>query len=78
MIGEVDVWSLSSYDEGIPQDLFTTLRHEAPVYRHADPLVPEGHWAIGEASGTAKTATAGAAASATAKPPARISRRTES
>jgi cytochrome P450 len=46
MIGEVDVWSLSSYDEGIPQDLFTALRHEAPVYRHADPLVPEGHWAI--------------------------------
>ena len=46
MIGEVDVWSLSSYDEGIPHDVFTVLRNEAPVYRHADPLLPEGHWAI--------------------------------
>jgi hypothetical protein len=41
---------------------------------------PAGHWASGVASGvgTAKTAIAGAAATATANPPARISRRAES
>ena len=40
---------------------------------------PAGHWAIGtEALGTAKTAMAGAAATATANPPARINRRAES
>jgi hypothetical protein len=40
---------------------------------------PGGHWATGAASGvgTAKTAIAGAAATATANPPARISRRAE-
>src|SRR5919198_6567581 len=40
---------------------------------------PPGHWASGtEALGTVKTAIAGAAATATANPPARISRRAES
>src|ERR1700759_3415194 len=43
---DIDVWSLSSFDDGIPHDAFSRLRNEAPVYRHPDPQVPEGHWAI--------------------------------
>jgi cholest-4-en-3-one 26-monooxygenase len=42
----IDLWSLETYDNGIPHDIFKHLRNEAPVYRHPDPLVPEGHWAV--------------------------------
>jgi cholest-4-en-3-one 26-monooxygenase len=45
-MADIDVWSLSSFDDGIPHDTFARLRSEAPVYRHPDPLVPEGHWAV--------------------------------
>jgi len=55
----------------------TVCGRQTPVYRSSSS--PAGHWASGtEALGTVKTATAGAAATATANPPARISRRTES
>ena len=46
MTTAIDLWSLETYDNGIPHDVFTYLRHEAPIYRHPDPLVPEGHWAV--------------------------------
>ncbi len=50
---------------------------QTPVYWSSSS--PPGHWASGtEALGTVKTAIAGAAATATANPPARISRRAES
>ena len=50
---------------------------QTPVYRSSSS--PPGHWASGtEALGTVKTAIAGAAATATANPPARISRRESS
>ena len=46
MTTAIDLWSLDVYDNGIPHDVFAHLRNEAPVYRHPDPLVPEGHWAV--------------------------------
>ena len=50
---------------------------QVPVYTSSSS--PPGHWAMGaEGLGTVNTAIAGAAATATANPPARISRRTES
>src|SRR5215208_2803092 len=51
----------------------TVWGRQIPVYTSSSS--PAGHWASGtEALGTAKTAIAGAAATATANPPARISR----
>jgi hypothetical protein len=55
----------------------TVCGTQTPVNRSSSS--PPGHWARGtDAPGTVKTAIAGAAATATANPPARTSRRTES
>ena len=55
----------------------TVCGTQMPVYRSSSS--PAGHWASGtDELGSVKTAIAGAAATATANPPARISRRTES
>src|SRR5690349_12384843 len=55
----------------------TVCGTQVPVYRSSSS--PDGHCASGtEALGMVATAMAGAAATATANPPARISRRTES
>src|SRR5262245_27382915 len=55
----------------------TVCGTQVPTYRSSSS--PAGHWASGaDGLGTVKTAIAGAAATATANPPARISRRAES
>jgi hypothetical protein len=70
--------------EGLPGMLLNTAPEFGTVWGTQTPVnvsssSPAGHWASGtEALGTVKTAIAGAAATATAKPQARISRRTES
>src|SRR6185295_1387887 len=74
---------LTAGSDGLPGMLLnagpafgTVWGMHVPVYRSSSS--PAGHWASGTASvGTVKTAIAGAAATATAKPPARISRRAE-
>jgi cholest-4-en-3-one 26-monooxygenase len=45
-IQAIDVFSLDGFDNGIPHDVFSFLRNEAPVYRHPDPVLPEGFWAV--------------------------------
>jgi hypothetical protein len=55
----------------------TVCGTQIPVYRSSSS--PPGHWASGtDGLGTVKTAIAGAVATATANPPARINRRVES
>src|SRR6185312_567233 len=55
----------------------TVCGTQVPMYRSSSS--PAGHWASGaDGLGTVKTAIAGAAATATANPPARIRRRAES
>jgi len=41
-----DVYSPDSYEAGIPHATFTQMRRTAPVYRHADPELPDGFWAV--------------------------------
>ena len=44
---EIDVYSMDQYAEsGVPHDQLKRLRQEAPVFRHDDPQLPEGYWAI--------------------------------
>ncbi len=43
---EIDVYDPDVYVPGVPHDQFAILRAEAPIYRHADPEVPEGYWAV--------------------------------
>jgi cholest-4-en-3-one 26-monooxygenase len=46
--GEIDVASNDIFVKGVPHDLFTRLRREAPVYRHlrSEPDQPETFWAL--------------------------------
>jgi cholest-4-en-3-one 26-monooxygenase len=44
---EIDVYDMDQYAEsGVPHDQLRRLRNEAPVFRHNDPQLPEGYWAI--------------------------------
>jgi cholest-4-en-3-one 26-monooxygenase len=36
-LDEVDVYSPDSFVESVPHEMFTTLRREAPVFRHPRP-----------------------------------------
>ncbi|KPM54139.1 cytochrome P450 [Frankia sp. R43] len=42
----IDVYDAARYEIGIPHQDFQLLRTQAPVFRHADPQVPEGFWAV--------------------------------
>lgn len=43
----IDVYNLDQYAEsGVPHDQLKKLRQEAPVFRHDDPQLPEGYWAL--------------------------------
>nr|MDT0664083.1 steroid C27-monooxygenase [Micromonospora sp. DSM 115978] len=42
----IDVFDPDCYANGAPYADLARLRAEAPVYRHPDPQVPEGHWAV--------------------------------
>jgi cholest-4-en-3-one 26-monooxygenase len=44
---EIDVYSMDQYAaSGVPHDQLRRLRQEEPVFRHDDPQLPEGYWAI--------------------------------
>ncbi len=45
-LDSIDVFDQERYLDGPPYADFALLRAQAPVYRNADPAVPEGHWAI--------------------------------
>ena len=43
----IDVYNMDQYAEsGVPHDQLRRLRNEEPVFRHNDPQLPEGYWAI--------------------------------
>jgi cholest-4-en-3-one 26-monooxygenase len=43
----IDVYSMDQYAEsGVPHDQLRQLRNEEPVFRHNDPQLSEGYWAI--------------------------------
>jgi cholest-4-en-3-one 26-monooxygenase len=42
----IDVYDPDRYVDGPPHGDFEVLRAQAPVYRHPDPQVPEGFWAV--------------------------------
>ena len=43
---DIDIYDADRYVVGVPHEDFKRLRAEAPVYRHSDPQVPEGFWAL--------------------------------
>src|SRR3954454_24906468 len=44
---DIDLYDMDQYAEGgVPHDKLKRLRNEAPVFRHDDPQLPEGFWAI--------------------------------
>ena len=44
---EIDLYDMDQYAEsGVPHDQLRRLRSEEPVFRHNDPQLPEGYWAI--------------------------------
>jgi len=44
---KIDLYDMDQYAEsGVPHDQLKRLRTEAPVFRHDDPQLPEGFWAI--------------------------------
>jgi cholest-4-en-3-one 26-monooxygenase len=45
-LDEIDVFDQERYLDGAPYEDFAILRSQAPVFRNADPQVPEGHWAV--------------------------------
>jgi len=43
----IDVYNLDQYAEsGVPHEQLKRLRQEAPVFRHDDPQLAEGYWAL--------------------------------
>jgi cholest-4-en-3-one 26-monooxygenase len=42
---DIDLLDLDRFTEGVPHEWFTYLRHQAPVYRHAEPNGP-GFWVL--------------------------------
>jgi cholest-4-en-3-one 26-monooxygenase len=43
----IDVYSMDQYAEsGVPHDQLKRLRTEEPVFRHNDPQLPDGYWAV--------------------------------
>ena len=44
---EIDLYDMDQYAEtGVPHEQLKRLRTEEPVFRHNDPQLPEGYWAI--------------------------------
>ena len=43
---EIDIYDPDVFVPGVPFDQFKVLRAQAPVYRHHDPEVPAGFWAV--------------------------------
>jgi cholest-4-en-3-one 26-monooxygenase len=45
-LDDIDVYDLDQYIEAVPHEQFKRLRAEAPVFRHPDPQLPDGYWAL--------------------------------
>jgi cholest-4-en-3-one 26-monooxygenase len=47
-LDDIDIAAHDTYTRGVPHDLFTRLRHEAPIFRHraTEPEQPEFFWVI--------------------------------
>jgi cholest-4-en-3-one 26-monooxygenase len=43
---DIDIFDPDVFVPGVPHEKFRVLRAQAPVYRHPDPQVPEGFWAV--------------------------------
>ena len=44
---EIDLYDMDQYAEsGVPHAQLKRLRSEEPVFRHNDPQLPEGYWAL--------------------------------
>ncbi len=42
--GDINLLDLDRFTEGIPHEWFTWLRHNAPIYHHAEPAPGPGFW----------------------------------
>src|SRR3954464_14186865 len=45
-LNDIDLYALEQYEEALPLGQLARLRNEAPVFRHDDPELPEGFWAL--------------------------------
>ena len=45
-LSDIDLYSLEQYEQALPLEQLARLRAEAPVFRHDDPELPEGFWAL--------------------------------
>src|ERR1700737_3315358 len=44
-LSDIDLLDRDAFARGVPHEWFTSLRHNAPIYRHAEPDGP-GFWVI--------------------------------
>jgi cholest-4-en-3-one 26-monooxygenase len=45
-LSDIDLYTLDQYEQALPLDQLARLRNEAPVFKHDDPELPEGFWAL--------------------------------
>jgi cholest-4-en-3-one 26-monooxygenase len=45
-LSDIDLYNLEQYEQALPLEQLARLRAEAPVFRHDDPELPEGFWAL--------------------------------
>src|SRR3954447_589309 len=45
-LSNIDLYNLEQYERELPLAQLARLRAEAPVFRHNDPELPEGFWAL--------------------------------
>jgi cholest-4-en-3-one 26-monooxygenase len=43
---DIDLYTLEQYEQALPLEQLARLRNEAPVFKHDDPELPEGFWAL--------------------------------
>jgi cholest-4-en-3-one 26-monooxygenase len=45
-LADIDLYDLDQYIEAVPHDQMKRLRNEAPIFRHPDPQLKDGFWAL--------------------------------
>jgi cholest-4-en-3-one 26-monooxygenase len=45
-LDDIDLYNLDQYERELPLQQLARLRAEAPVFKHSDPELPEGFWAL--------------------------------
>ena len=45
-LSDIDLYNLEQYERELPLAQLARLRAEAPVFKHSDPELPEGFWAL--------------------------------